>query len=137
MIYMLSHVYQKYMFMDARPEIKLLGYYSSIETVHEAIEEYKVLPGFRDHKHSFYVKPIDIDVTGEAVFCVDLYQYDEPRYNFEFSDLIIATFDEQKAKEMLHLCEKETRMFYQKNTQTELILSRNVLDKRYWEEGFN
>ena len=137
MIYMLSHVYQKYKFADARPEVKDLAFFDSIEKTREAIEKYKVLPGFRDHRHSFYIKPIDIEVTGEALFCVYLYQYDEPRYNFEFGDLIIATFDEQKAKEMLHICEKENRMFYQEKTRTEIILSREVLNEMHWEEGFN
>lgn len=139
MIYKLMHVYKKYRYMDARPEVKNLGTFTTPEETRAAIEKYKTLPGFRDHQHCFYIKPIDLEITGDAVFYVEIYQYDEPRYCFEFQDLVTATFDEQKAKDVLKVLEKQNRSFYQTDTTTECWITKEVLNEisAFWGEGFD
>lgn len=57
-LYCLEHTYE----LMGNDESKFIGIYASREKAEEVIEEYKKLPGFKDHPNDFYIKEYEMNV---------------------------------------------------------------------------
>lgn len=57
-VYLLQHSYE---LDNGCEEIKTLGIFSDEKNAQEAIDEYKKLPGFKNHKNGFFIDKYKLD----------------------------------------------------------------------------
>jgi hypothetical protein len=58
-VYKVDHSYE----LNQCDETKFIGVFSSYDMAQQIVEEYKKLPGFKDHPNDFYIQDYDINVS--------------------------------------------------------------------------
>jgi len=126
-LFQLDHQYWQ---INRDPEVKRLGYFSSLEKLYDTREMYLLLPGFCDHQEGFTIKRHIIDgLSNDGIFVLD-FILDE--FSDEYCELGIFQSIEAVLKRIEHFKSENGQDFQSGRFEYE----EYKLDKMEWCEGF-
>lgn len=118
---------------------KDLGFYRSLKNAQDAIAYYNTCLGFRDNKDGYSITCHDIigDVFDDTFYEV-MAHFHDPDYDTEHTEYLGLFGDYNKAESVLaEYCNNNKSIFQIDGLDAEKIIGKCIIDKKYWEEGFD
>ena len=136
-IYELRHLFYKSDCGLCQSELKL-GFFDSMEEVHNALKHYNTQPGFLENPNAYIVRIrkldglLDIDEFFEAI----MYVYSE---NYEIESIIdVGLYFDKKDAELALDYHNSLNVVLNANKElnVEYIVNRHKINQLEWREGF-
>ena len=135
-IYNVVHIEDKGIYRNV--DLKLIGYFSTIEKALCSIETVKNLQGFKDSPNGFIIKEMEVEYRRRSPYVYELYQYlYDADYTYEYSKTISLYPTYQKAiAARKRFKEHNSNSFMKCKLKKEIGISRTLIDEVLWTEGF-
>ena len=137
-IYNVVHIEDKGLYRNVN--LKLIGYFSTIEKALCSIETVKNLQGFKDSPNGFIIKEMVVEYSRRSPYVYELNQclYDaDYTYTYEYSKTISLYPTYQKAiVAKKRFKELNSNSFMKCKLKKDIGIDRILIDEVLWTEGF-